>query len=100
MAAVPQIAPAFSTSALRLKQSQELDVVPGQLEGELAAKLQSEIDLEKEALEAEDNALEQSIKESLVENEWKVENKEGSEEVTLRRQFGNDKYEALHPLFS
>ena len=56
---------------------------------ELAAKLNSEIALEKDN---QDEAFRESIKEYLDNTDYEIEDVAGQEEVHLTRTFGDEKY--------
>ncbi|KAL8404563.1 hypothetical protein RB594_009424 [Gaeumannomyces avenae] len=73
---------AFSTSALRRAAA-------GEVEKELAAKLESEIEFEAQVKESEEEPA--SIKDFLENGPFKLEDTPGKEKVVLTRNYGNEK---------
>ncbi|MCJ1322286.1 hypothetical protein MMC15_007634 [Xylographa vitiligo] len=73
--------PAFSTS--RIEWAQE-----GQTDQELSAKLQSELQLERDMNDSDD--LPPSLRDFLDNNPFEVQDTPGQEEVTLTRTFGDE----------
>jgi complement component 1 Q subcomponent-binding protein len=82
-----QSAAAFSTSVFRRAAAGEVDE-------ELSAKLNSEIEYENDVKENE--PLPASIKDFLENGPFEIQDTPGKEEVTLTRTFGKEKY--VHPL--
>lgn len=80
-APVTRIASSFSTSISRFQESESANE-------ELAAKLNSEIALEKDN---QDDAFRESIKEYLDNSDYQIEDVAGQEEVHLTRTFGDEK---------
>lgn len=78
-----QFAAAFSTSTIRAQQAAEGDE-------ELIAKLESEIEMENEM--QEEGGVPASIKDYLENGPFELQDIPGREEVTLTRQFGDEKY--------
>ncbi|KAI1624973.1 mitochondrial glycoprotein [Exophiala viscosa] len=73
--------PAFSTSTLHREPAGEFDL-------ELVEKLKSERSLE---LENPEEGKKEAIDEFLANNSWQLLDKEGTHEVTLTKEFGNEK---------
>ncbi|EJT75832.1 hypothetical protein GGTG_05761 [Gaeumannomyces tritici R3-111a-1] len=73
---------AFSTSALRRAAA-------GEVEKELVAKLESEIEFEAQVKESEEEPA--SIKDFLENGPFKLEDTPGKEKVVLTRNYGNEK---------
>ncbi|KAF1352285.1 regulatory protein-like protein suaprga1 [Delphinella strobiligena] len=76
-----RIAAPFSTSTIRCQEAESANL-------ELAAKLNSEIALEKDN---QDDAFRESIKEYLDNCDFQIEDVSGQEEVHLTRSFGDEK---------
>lgn len=84
-ARVAQRTSAFSTSLFRRAASSA-----GEVDEELSAKLTSEIEYENDVKENE--PLPASIKDFLENGPFEIQDTPGKEEVTLTREFGNEKY--------
>lgn len=65
---------------------------------ELAAKLNSEIALEKE--QQADDSYRYNCQEYIDNSEFKIEDKAGTEEVHLTRQYGDEKFDTLSYQYS
>ncbi|KAI5776863.1 mitochondrial glycoprotein [Geopyxis carbonaria] len=74
---------AFSTGLRLLNQS-------GSVDQELAMKLQSELDLEKEMKETGDSGYPPSVQEYLKDTPFKLVDKPGQQDVELVRKFGSE----------
>jgi complement component 1 Q subcomponent-binding protein len=77
----PQFAAAFSTSVARKEKEGEVDE-------ELVAKFESELELEAEV---SDQGVSPAIKEYLENGPFEIEDIPGQEDVVLTRKFGDEK---------
>ncbi|KAI9800232.1 MAG: hypothetical protein M1825_004216 [Sarcosagium campestre] len=77
----PRAAALFSTSSARAEKQ-------GQVDEELAAKLESEVQLEKEMRDSDD--LPVNVRDYLDNAPFSIEDTPGQEEVVLTRQFGDE----------
>jgi len=80
--AAPRFAAAFSTSGARWEKEGEVD-------DELAAKLESELQLENQMRDSDERS--PTIDDFLSTSGFSVEDIPGQQEVTLTKQFGNEK---------
>jgi complement component 1 Q subcomponent-binding protein len=83
----PQFVASFSTSNARREKSSEIDE-------QLLAKLESEIQMEEEM---KDEELPTSVKDYLENGPFEIIDTPGEEDVVLTRQFGDEKYVLVIP---
>lgn len=81
---LPRASYNFSTSVFRAAQSS------GEVDAELSAKIESEIQFEEEV--SKEEQMPASIKDFLSSGQFEVVDVEGKEEVKLVRNFGDEKY--------
>ncbi|KAI9847222.1 MAG: hypothetical protein M1838_000982 [Thelocarpon superellum] len=79
--AVPRLSAAFSTSRIRWEKQGEVDV-------ELVAKIESELQMEKEMRDSDEVPV--SVKDYLENGPFEIEDVSGQEEVVLTRNFGDE----------
>ncbi|KAI9820855.1 MAG: hypothetical protein M1832_003488 [Thelocarpon impressellum] len=80
-ASTPRLAAAFSTSRIRPEKQGEVDE-------ELVAKFESELQMEKEMRDSDDVPV--NVKDYLDNGPFEIEDVPGKEEVVLTRQFGDE----------